>query len=375
MEQVSLDYSTKNIPVPSIKTYLKLLIAAGEKMIHKTRWKAHIFLNPQVVPVNKEHYDFKSTRKAPIVSLLKPFEDRIIQLFKSIKFGREPNHFQKRLKRDKRSIEEDSKVLIKGDKTNNYFRMDGNVYETLVEKEKHKEYQKAKDEDIEKIVDEQKKIVLNLDLEDRVFENSKLQCFANLKDHKQNFHGNPQVRLIVPGGKCEIGKISKQILEKVNKHIRKHSGINQWVSTADVVNWFEKLNHKNSKKFIKFDVVAFYPSITKELLKNAIEWARKYIAISEEEEEIIFASKKPILYDKTTPWVKKGSAKFDVAQGSFDGAECAELVGLFIMEEVSKIDKLEAGLYRDDGLGVTRATPAKQKILRSKSPRSFRSMD
>ena len=30
MEQVSLDYSTKNIPVPSIKTYLKLLIAAGE---------------------------------------------------------------------------------------------------------------------------------------------------------------------------------------------------------------------------------------------------------------------------------------------------------------------------------------------------------
>jgi len=109
------------------------------------------------------------------VSLLKPFEDRIMQLFKNIKFGREPNHFQKRLKRDKRNIEEDSKVLIKGDKTTNYFRMDGNVYENLVEKEKHKEYQKAQNKDIEKIVDEQKKIVLNLDLEDRVFENSKLQ--------------------------------------------------------------------------------------------------------------------------------------------------------------------------------------------------------
>jgi len=82
MEQVSLEYSTKNIPVPSIKSYLKLLIASGEHLIHKARWKSHIFLNPQEAPNNKEHYDFKSLRKAPIVSLLKPFEDRIMQLLK-----------------------------------------------------------------------------------------------------------------------------------------------------------------------------------------------------------------------------------------------------------------------------------------------------
>ena len=89
-------------------------------MVRKTRWKAHIFLNPHEAPKNKELYGFPSIRKAPIVELLKPFEDRISKLFKNIKFGREPNHFQKHLKRDQKRIEEDSKVLIKGDKSNNY---------------------------------------------------------------------------------------------------------------------------------------------------------------------------------------------------------------------------------------------------------------
>ena len=339
-------------------------------MVRKTRWKAHIFLNPHEVPKNKELYGFPSIRKAPIVELLKPFEDRISKLFKNIKFGREPNHFQKHLKRDQKRIEEDSKVLIKGDKSNNYFRMDSKDYENLVEKEINKEYRKAEIKDLENADAEQKKLVLSLDLEDRVFENTELQCFATLKDHKQNFHGNPKVRTINPF-KCEIGKVSKQILEKLNKHIRKHSGLNQWVSTSDVVDWFEKLNHKNSKKFIKFDVVSFYPSITEELLRNAIQWARKFTEVSEKEENIIIDSKKSFLFNKKIAWVKKGSTNFDVAQGSYDGAECAELVGLFILEEISKIDKLEAGLYRDDGLGVTSATPRQTENIKKKISQIF----
>ena len=56
------------------------------------------------------------------------------------------------------------------------------------------------------------------------------------------------------------------------------------------------------------------------------------------------------------PWVKKGNSAFDVGQGSYDGAECAELVGLLLLSEVSKINRLNVGLYRDDGLAVSGAS-------------------
>ena len=48
---------------------------------------------------------------------------------------------------------------------------------------------------------------------------------------------------------------------------------------------------------------------------------------------------------------------FDVTMGSYDGAEICELVGIFILEKLSKLnDKNNNGLYRDDGLMLIRLT-------------------
>ena len=48
---------------------------------------------------------------------------------------------------------------------------------------------------------------------------------------------------------------------------------------------------------------------------------------------------------------------FDVTMGSFDGAELCELVGLFLLNELSQIfDKDHVGLYRDDGLMLLKGT-------------------
>ena len=42
---------------------------------------------------------------------------------------------------------------------------------------------------------------------------------------------------------------------------------------------------------------------------------------------------------------------FDVAMGSFDGAEVGELIGLFLLDNLSeKYGKNNVGLYRDDDL-------------------------
>ena len=65
-------------------------------------------------------------------------------------------------------------------------------------------------------------------------------------------------------------------------------------------------------------------------------------------------ARKSLLFYNDAFWVKKqGNELFDVAMGSYDGAEVADLVGLFILHTLGReIKDLDIGLYRDDGLGV-----------------------
>ena len=51
--------------------------------------------------------------------------------------------------------------------------------------------------------------------------------------------------------------------------------------------------------------------------------------------------------------VKKDDPSFDVAMGAYDGAEICELVGLYLLSQLSNVTvKSKTGLYRDDGLIV-----------------------
>ena len=51
--------------------------------------------------------------------------------------------------------------------------------------------------------------------------------------------------------------------------------------------------------------------------------------------------------------MKKGSGLFDVTMGAYDGAEICELVGTYILHQItSKYNKKDIGLYRDDGLAI-----------------------
>ena len=63
-------------------------------------------------------------------------------------------------------------------------------------------------------------------------------------------------------------------------------------------------------------------------------------------------SRRSLLFDKDSVWVKKNNANFDVTIGSYDGAELCELTGLYILSIMdSKFGKEKKELYRDDGLG------------------------
>ena len=64
-----------------------------------------------------------------------------------------------------------------------------------------------------------------------------------------------------------------QILDNLVKAIRSKGKLTQWTNNINVIDWFKKLQNKNRLKFIQFDIVAFYPSITPTLLAKSLSWA------------------------------------------------------------------------------------------------------
>ena len=112
------------------------------------------------------------------------------------------------------------------------------------------------------------------------------QCFVTLKDHKTNFQNSPSCRLLNPT-KTEIGRISKQILEKIVATVRERTKFNQWKNTASVIDWFKNIVNKKRFSFIVFDICDFYPSISEELLNAALDFAKDFIEISDEDRKII----------------------------------------------------------------------------------------
>ena len=83
-----------------------------------------------------------------------------------------------------------------------------------------------------------------------------------------------------------------------------------------------------------FDVKDFYPSINERLLINAIKFAERSLTLDQKDKEIIFHSRKSLLFNKSDSWVKKGDKLFDVTMGAYDGAEICELVGCFILSSI-----------------------------------------
>ena len=211
---------------------------------------------------------------------------------------------------------------------------------------------------------EDKRIAEKLELSHRIDVTAKREAFITLKGHKENFKNKPTCRLINPC-KPELGKVSKQIVEKIVHNIRTKTSTNQWKNTNDVINWFNAIKDKSNYTLICFDICNFYPSITNTLLQKALNYASKYAYISEDQIHLITHTKKTTLYKDGNPWETTTSA-FDVTMGSYDGALICELVGLYRLSQLQNLN-INVGLYRDDGLAVTNQTPREAEVTKKKT--------
>ena len=365
-----MDYSEKNIPIPTHREYLKRLVEKIESVIRRMRWKALFFLNKDDQTEDttstsndeseesdgekNEYFGFKSKKAPRPVSELSDFEKDLINMVDNIQFQKADNPLQRKLKKDMDTINKSDKVFVQADKTRNVYKMDKNAYSKLLTENITQKYKPSSERTVDKINKEFASIAGKLNLNERIDSTTEKQAFITIKDHKSNFESNPKCRLINPT-KSELGKVSKQFIGRINSNIRDKINVNQWTSTSQVLDWFDNIAEKENKTFLVFDVVDFYPSISEKLLKKTLTWAKQYTEIKTTEYDTIMHARKTLLYDQNhKPWVKKDTSNsFDVAMGAFDGAEVCEMVGLFMLQKLkTEITTANIGIYRDDGLAV-----------------------
>ena len=217
------------------------------------------------------------------------------------------------------------------------------------------DYKKADYSNVDSINLASKNIPKSLELDDRMEVLQQSEAYLTVKDHKVDFHARPSFRLINTS-KTDVGRVSKIMLDEINSSLLAATNVNQWKNTKSVISWFEGIRSKRNSTFFQFDVESFYTSITIELFSKAFEFAAQHVNIPEHYKSVIMHARRTLLFSDETPWTKKNNTSdFDVPMGSFDGAEVCELVGAFLLSELSEvIDRSDIGLYRDDGLGVMR---------------------
>ena len=353
-EKVNFGYSIKNIPIPPERTYLLQLMEKVEMVITRMRWKAIHFNNndsrDNIKEENTEWYGLKSPYSPRQVKELIPFENDLVELIRNIKFRKIRNTFQGKLKEDIKLFKKSNKTMPFADKTSNMYRLTKEEYDQLIMNSITSTYKKANNNIKKQINMTRKNLMRDKEVIKQMEKNEEGNSFITIKDHKENFDNHPTARLINPA-KNELGRISKLILDKINKKISQKSELNQWKNTDVVTDWFKQIKNKNLYKFATFDIKEFYPSIKECLLKNAINFAEQHTEISEKDKAIIFDARKSLLFNGQHVWIKEEGRLFDVTMGAFDGAEVCEAVGKFLLYQHSKnYNKKHIGLYRDDGI-------------------------
>ena len=182
---------------------------------------------------------------------------------------------------------------------------------------------------------------------------------------------NPKFRVINPT-KSELGKVSKQMLTEIISAVKSKSQLLQWKNSDATIDWFQKLENKHKLRFMVFDVVDFYASITPELLENSLTFTARYTQITQQTKDIIHQATHSFLFSDNQSWVKKNGGTFDITMGGFHGAEVFDLIGLYILSQLAEVVPSSCiGLYRDDGLCVSSATPRQLEIMKKKICRIF----
>ena len=121
-----------------------------------------------------------------------------------------------------------------------------------------------------------------------------LRLWFFIMDHKGDFKNNSKCRLINPAKKQPCKQlVSKPILDKVNDTIRTRTMYNQWKSTKSVIDWFNSIRDIRAGTPFSYSTSwTSIPRYPKFLLGKALEFAKRYTTLTDDDIEIIKHSRK-----------------------------------------------------------------------------------
>ena len=158
-----------------------------------------------------------------------------------------------------------------------------------------KSYKKSNIKTVNEINKEANVLTEKLKINDRVQCIAQNEAFITIKDHKPSFPKNVACRLL-NHWKSQIGKVSKVYLENINNSIRSSTNLNQWRNSKTVIDWFKTIPLQKESHFLKFGIASFYPSISQNVLSEAIQFVRNYHNINCDMINIIMNSRKAFLF-------------------------------------------------------------------------------
>ena len=137
--------------------------------------------------------------------------------------------------------------------------MNANKYEKLMINSLTSEYSIDKENTINAINNEAAQILdKQISLKNKRAPNYEInKTFISIKDHKRNFPHDISCRTI-NSSKTHLSKKSRIILQIPITIIRNKSMLRQWKKSDEVIDWFEKINNRNRKCFVNFDIKNCY---------------------------------------------------------------------------------------------------------------------
>ena len=359
---INFQHSLKNIPISNKSSYLTKLYDQTANFINRMRWKAFFFdkQDPDNADQTNDELSgiFKGKRSAPEIDALKPFENDLYEMLLNIKFTNFKSRFQIKLSNDIKDLLSKKMIIINSDKTSNLYYAKPDFYNKLMKNNISSKYSIDTTDPINLINNEAALILSHSNTKNRkIPKYQKADAFLTIKDHKPNFPYSISCRTINPS-KTHLGKWSKVILQKHLSGIRNNCNLTQWKNSTEVIEWFNLIEDKTHKCFINFDIKNFYPSIKRKHLLNAIKFSSKFSKFTDQEVGLIMHTCKSVLCYDNKVWKKSGDdTNFDIPMGSFHGAEICDLIGLYILNEITPVIGPNCiGLYRDDGLGILQQT-------------------
>ena len=76
---------------------------------------------------------------------------------------------------------------------------------------------------------------------------------------------------------------------------KKLTNKNLWKNSTDTIEWFRYIKNKSKATFIQFDIIDFYPFVSKKVLIDSINYAKNYVEITDEQYQIILPHRKIVL--------------------------------------------------------------------------------